>query len=227
MPIEYKKILPPAVQVFIVPIVLLIILGILSGLAIRIGFGRIGQQRQDVAVARQNENTLSQKEGVLRSNQGTIPSFVNTVAASLPEKSPALSMTSQLRNLALANGIILENIKIGSAVPSGSLSEVDITFGLEGTPQQVVSYLNSIKNLAPVSTIEKAKINQSALGTRADVTVRVYYSPFPEKLPSLTEAVKELNEDERNTLNRLSALSLPAFTDLQPQPAGTRDNPFD
>ena len=226
MAIEYKKILPPAIQVFVVPIVLLVVLGILSGLAIRVGFGRIGQQRQETAVARQNENALSQKEGVLRTNQGTIPTYVNTVAASLPEKNPALSMTSQLRNLALSNGISLENIKIGSSVPSGGLSEVDITFGLEGTPPQVIAYLNSIKNLAPVSTVEKAKINQSALGTRVDVTVRVYYSPFPEKLPSLTEPVRELTEDERNVLNRLSALSLPAFSDLQPQPAGARENPF-
>ena len=227
MAIEYKKILPPAIQVFVVPIVLLVVLAILSGLSIRVGFARIGQQRQDVALARQNEGTLSQKEGVLRSIQGTVPAYVNTVAASLPEKNPALSMTSQLRTLALSNGLILENIKIGSAVPSGGLSEVDITFGLEGTPPQVISYLNTIKNLAPVSTIEKSKINQSALGTRADLTVRVYYSPFPQKLPPLTEPIRELTEDERNILNRLSALSLPAFSNLQAQPAGTRENPFD
>ena len=227
MAIEYKKILPPSIQVFVVPIALLVVLGILSGLAIRVGFARIGQQRQDVALARQNEGTLSQKEGVLRSIQATVPTYVNTVAASLPEKNPALSMTSQLRTLALSNGLILENIKIGSAVPSGDFSEVNITFGLEGTSPQVVSYLNSIKNLAPVSTVEKAKINQSALGTRADITVRVYYSPFPQKLPSLTEPVKELTEDERNILNRLSALSLPAFSNLQAQPAGIRENPFD
>src|SRR3990167_3041567 len=227
MAIDTKKLLPPAIQVFIVPIILLIVLGILTGLAVRVGFSRIGAQRDDIAAARRDENTLSQKESVLRDVQGTVPTYVNTVAASIPEKNPALSMISQLRALALTNGIILENIKIGSAVPGEGLFNVDITFGLEGTPVQVVSYLNSIKNLAPVSTVEKAKVNQSALGTRADVTVRVYYSAFPQKLPSLTEAVRELTDEERTTLNRLSALSLPAFTDLEAQPAGVRENPFD
>ena len=227
MLVDTKKILPPAIQVFLVPVILLVVLGILSGLAVRVGFSRIGAQRDEIATARKDENTLSQKESVLRGVQGTVPTFVNTVAASLPEKNPALSMISQLRVLALTNGLLLENIKIGSAVPSEGLFYVDITFGLEGTPPQVVSYLNSIKNQAPISTVEKAKVNQSALGTRADVTVRVYYSAFPQQLPSLTEPVKELTEDEKAALNRLSALSLPAFTDLQAQPAGARENPFD
>jgi len=227
MAIDTKKILPPAIQVFLVPVILLVVLGILSGLAVRIGFSRIGAQRDEIAAARQDENTLSQKENVLSSVQGTVPTYVNTVAASLPEKNPALSMISQLRALAVTSGLLLDNIKVGSAVPTEGLFYVDITFALEGTPPQVVSYLNSIKNLAPISTVEKAKVNQSALGTRADVTVRVYYSAFPQKLPSLTEPVKELTEDERTALTRLSALSLPAFTDLQAQPAGLRENPFD
>jgi len=227
MAIAYKKIIPPAIGVFIVPIALLVLLGVLSVLAIRIGFGRIGQQREEVEVAGRDESTLSQKESVLRAVQGTVPTYVTTVAASLPEKNPSLSMIAQLRTLASSNGLLMQNIKIGSAVPSGDLSMVDIAFGLEGAPVQVVSFLNSIKNLAPVSTIEKAKVNQSGLGTRADVTVRVYYSPFPKTLPSLTEPVRELTEEERSSLTRLSSLSLPAFTTLQAQPAGVRENPFD
>ncbi len=227
MPASTKKIIPPSIQVFLVPAALLILLVLLVGLAVKVGFSRIGQQRDEIAAARSSESILTQKESVLRGVQATVPSYVNTVAASLPEKNPSLSMTSQLRTLAATNGLVMENIKIGSAVASASLAEVDISFGLEGAPATVISFLDSIKNLAPVSTIEKAKINQSAQGTRADVTVRVYFAAFPEKLPSLTEPVKELTDGERATLNRLSALSLPAFTDLKPQPAGVRENPFD
>lgn len=227
MATDFKKVIPANVQLFLVPLGLLVVLIILSVLAVKIGFSRIGAQREELSAARKNESILSQKESVLSSVQGTIPTYVKTVAASLPEKNPALSMTSQLRSLALTNQLILENIKVGSSVTTGELSAVDISFSLEGAVPQVVSYLNSIKDMAPVSTVEKAKINQSSLGTRADVTVKVYFSPFPTKLPSLTEPVKELSQEEKGTLLKLSALSLPIFTELQAQPGTLRENPFD
>ena len=62
MLVDTKKILPPAIQVFLVPVILLVVLGILSGLAVRVGFSRIGAQRDEIATARIDENTLSQKE---------------------------------------------------------------------------------------------------------------------------------------------------------------------
>jgi len=224
-----KKLLSPNVKAFMGPVGLLLLLVILSVFAFRFGFAKISEQRQNVSTARQNESVLSQKESILKDIQSGVPSYVKAVAAALPEKNPSLSMVSQIRILSSEKGLSLGNIKVGSEIAAGgaSISEVDVTFGIEGPAAEIVSFLAAVKELAPVSTIEKAKINRSSIGTRADITLRVYKSEFPQKLPSLTEPARALTDDEKTTLTKLSALRLPIFTDLTPQGGGVRENPFE
>ena len=211
------------------PVGLLLLLIVLSVFAVRFGFAKISEQRQNVTAAKQNESVLSQKESILKDIQSGVPSYVKAVAAALPEKNPSLSMVSQLRILSAEKGLKLGNIKVGSEISTGgaSVTEVDVTFGIEGPIAEIVTFLAALKEIAPVSTIEKAKVNRSSTGTRADVTIRVYKSPFPEKLPSLTEPARALSDDEKTTLTKLSALRLPVFVDLAPQGGGLRENPFE
>lgn len=223
-----KKILPPNIQVFIVPIVLLAVLAVVSIFVARVGFARFSSQRQELETAIKSENILTQKESLLRELEAQAPAYVRTVAAVLPEKNPALTMVSQVKSLSALQGLTLGNFKVASATNRGTaLSEVDVSFGVDGPLAQVITFLNSLKTLAPVSTLEKVKINQSAGTTRADITVRVYFATFPTQLPSLTEPARGLTAEEKDMLAKLSVLTLPSFIELVPQPGVVRENPFE
>jgi Tfp pilus assembly protein PilO len=223
-----KKLIPPNMQVFVIPLGLLAALVIMTIFSIRFGFARISTQRQEVETANKNESVLLQKESVLKEVETEIPAHVKVLAAVMPEKNPSLAMISQLKLLSSSKGLVVENIKVSSSMAKeAGLSEVDVTFGVDGPMLQVIDFIASIKDLAPVSTLEKAKLNQSGEATRADLTVRVYYAAFPEKLPSLTEPVRGLTSSEKETLTNLSSLLLPAFIELAPQGPTQRDSPFD
>jgi Tfp pilus assembly protein PilO len=222
-----KKLLSPNIRVFIPPLIFLGALIIVSILIARLGFVRLTKQRETLTEAKKNESVLTQKEGILRSVATEIPIYAKTVALVLPEKNPAITMITQLKNLAVLNAVTLGNFKVGAAAGNETLSTLDITFGIDGEITQVVGYINSIRSLAPVSTLEKSKINQSTGVVRADVTIRLYFSAFPKKLPALAEPQRELSSDERDLLTKLAGLTLPPTISLSPQPASIRENPFD
>ena len=223
-----KKLITPNIRVFIPPLLFLGILIIISILAARVGFARIGSQREELAGARRNENILSQKESVLRELQTDVPGYAQTAATVLPEKNPALILISQLKTLSAPQGLILGNFKVGSEIGGeGAIATVDVTFAVDGSFAQVVEFIGAIARIAPLSNLEKAKINQSLGAARADVTVRAFFSPFPQQLPALTEPQRNLTDEEKDTLSRLASLTLPPFIELAPLPGVIRENPFE
>src|SRR3972149_11308684 len=129
-----KKLITPNIRVFIPPLLFLGILIIISILAARVGFARIGSQREELAGARRNENILSQKESVLRELQTDVPGYAQTAATVLPEKNPALILISQLKTLSAPQGLILGNFKVGSEIGGeGAIATVDVTFSVDGS----------------------------------------------------------------------------------------------
>jgi len=226
MPVP-KKMLPPNIQVFIVPMALLVALAFFSFIAFKFGFSKISEQRGKLEEAKKNEIVLSQKESVLRQIQGQVPAYVDTVAMVVPEKNPSLMMITQLKNLSLAKGLTLGDIKVGSEVGKGTtLSGIDIQFDVDGAMPNIIDFLTSTKTLAPVSSIERAKINQAAGVVRAEIEMKVYFASFPERLPSLTDPVRELTADEKDILTKLSGFTFPATSVFTGQPPSFRENPF-
>ncbi|MFZ5932503.1 MAG: type 4a pilus biogenesis protein PilO [Patescibacteria group bacterium] len=222
-----NSLLSPNLSTLLVPFVYITLSIFLFILALKIGLARITDQRAKIAEGRKTQNILSQKESLLRQVEVDILSFVDASANAIPEKNPALTMLAQIRNIALVNGLTVTSFKIASQAENPSVSSVDVSFGVDGGLTAVVSFLKSLSTLAPLSTVEKAKINQAGSVASANVTVRVYFATYPTKLPSLTEAVYDLTSEERELLDKLTSLTLPTFSRLTPQEPGVRENPFD
>lgn len=195
-------------------------------LAVKVGLDRINDQRQKVLEGRRIENTLVAKEALLREVEVDISGFVDSASSAVPEKNPALVMLSQLKNLALVNGLTLTTFKVASETQAAGLGSVDVSFDIDGTLPATLSFLKSLSTIAPISTIEKVKVNTASQVASSNITIRVYFAEYPAKLPSLTEAVNNLTEEERKLLDMLSGLTQPVFTSLTPQPASGRVTPF-
>lgn len=221
-----KDLFGASVSAIAVPAVYLLVSIILFVFGAKTGIAKISEQRDSLAEAKRNQAVLEQKESLLRQIETEVNSQVEVLANVLPEKNPALTMISQIKNLAAVSGITITSFKIGAVNDTGSVSFADVSYDADGDSVSVIAFLNTIKTLAPLSTIDTAKINQQAGAASANVRIRVYFAGYPTKLPSLTEAVGELTGEEEGLFETLSGLSLPVFTTLSPQEPTVRESPF-
>ena len=209
-----------------VPLGYLLAALLISLFGLKTGLGRLGEQSRVLSEAKKTQSILQQKESLLRQREAEVSSQIDILANVIPEKNPALTMITQLKNLALVNAVFLTSFKIGSQNDSGAVSFVDLNFDAEGGVSSLVTFLSSLKGLAPLSAIDKAKLNQLGGTGAVNVSTRVYFAPYPQKLPSLTEAINDLTDEEKSLLDSLSSLTLPTFTTLTPQEPSIRENPF-
>jgi Tfp pilus assembly protein PilO len=221
-----KNKLSASITAIAVPLAYLLAALLISLFGLKTGLGKLGEQSKILSAAKKTQSTLQQKESLLRQRETQISSEIDILANVIPEKNPALTMITQLKNLAITNSIILTSFKIGSQNDSGAVSFVDLNFDAEGAVSSLINFLSSLKNLAPLSAIDKAKLNQLGGIGAVNVSIRVYFAPYPTKLPSLTEAINDLTDEEKDLLDTLSGLTLPTFTTLTPQEPSIRENPF-
>lgn len=222
------EIVSPNIKALVVPIVILLVLIGLSVISYKIASSKLTAQREELATAKEVEKVLVSKEAVLSQVQGEVSVYAETVALAVPSQNPAIAMISQLKNLALNKSVTLSSIKGGSESNTpGSLLSSDITLAIEGPGSVIIDYLKAVSTLAPLSTLDRVKINQSTGSARSEALVRTYFSPFPTKLPALTEPIKELTAEEKELLTKLSQLIAPSFINLTPQTPVVRESPFD
>ncbi|OGM75916.1 hypothetical protein A2210_00985 [Candidatus Woesebacteria bacterium RIFOXYA1_FULL_40_18] len=221
-----KSLIPPNIQILIYPSIILTALAILSFVVINFGLAQISKQSQAVSEAKVNEKILAEKEATLTEVSATVAKEAASVSLALPEENPALAILSQLKLLALSKTIVLSNIKVGVGSQEENLLRVNISFNANGQDINVLDFLSSIKNISPITTIEKIKMSQVSGVLSADTNVRGYWSLLPKTLPKVTEPVTNLSEPERNLLEKVMALTPPSFTQVTPSAPSIRDNPF-
>lgn len=221
-----KSLIPPNIQILIYPSLILTALAILSFVVINFGLAQISKQSQAVSEAKVNEKILAEKEATLTEVSATVAKEAASVSLALPEENPALAILSQLKLLALSKTIVLSNIKVGVGSQEENLLRVNISFNANGQDINVLDFLSSIKNISPITTIEKIKMSQVSGVLSADTNVRGYWSLLPKTLPKVTEPVTNLSEPERNLLEKVMALTPPSFTQVTPSAPSIRDNPF-
>lgn len=221
-----KSLIPPNIQILIYPSIILTALAILSFVVINFGLAQISKQSQAVSEAKINEKILAEKEATLTEVSATVAKEAASVSLALPEENPALAILSQLKLLALSKTIVLSNIKVGVGSQEENLLRVNISFNANGQDINVLDFLSSIKNISPITTIEKIKMSQVSGVLSADTNVRGYWSLLPKTLPKVTEPVTNLSEPERNLLEKVMALTPPSFTQVTPSAPSIRDNPF-
>jgi len=214
------------VSAILIPSVYFLVSIILFIFGLRTGIAKISEQSSTLNEARKTQGVLQQKESLLRQIETEVSSQVDVLANVVPEKNPALIMISQIKNLALVSGVTITTFKIGAQNDAGMVSFVDLSYDADGALTSIIPFLNTVKTLAPISTIDTAKINQQGGVASANVRIRVYFAGYPTKLPSLTEVVNELTDEEEGLLDTLSGLTLPVFSTLNPQEPTVRENPF-
>ena len=121
----------------------------------------------------------------------------------------------------------MTNIKGGSEIkdPNG-FSRVDITFDALGVRPQIMAFAESISMIAPLTLLDKIKINESGGGVRANIQVKSYWSELPKSLPSTTDQLSTLTNDEKNLIVEIAKLNQPLFIELPASVGSGKSEPF-
>lgn len=206
----------------------LILIIFLSFFLARFVFSKITEQRGVLVSTTRTENILNEKLSILNSVQADAREAATLAAYAIPGTNSAPAVLSQLKSLSSENSVILADIKIGAeAKGKNDLSQVKMQFDLDGAFPQIISFLNSLSESLPLIQAESVDISLSASGVRATVTLVHLFKPFPEKLPPLTEPIKDITATEREILIKLVEFRQPPFVEVVPQAEPiTREDPF-
>ena len=208
----------------ILPLLAILLLFVIVG---KFGFGKIANIRTQISAAQTEQKVLSQKLNILTNVAATGEQFSNIAVSALPDSNPSLAVVSQLKILAGTDGLLISEVKSGSpANDNTGLSAVSVSFNVIGSRIQIESFINKISSIAPITIVDKIKINESSPGSSvANIVVKSFWAPFPTQIPPVSQAIADLTPDEQQTMQELSDLKQPIFSQI-PAAQGGKSDPF-
>ncbi len=221
------KNIPFILKIAVKPLLVLTLLIVVSLIGFSRAFYEIGSLREESAAAEKSENVLKSKLDVLSESQTMATTDANYAVSFLPGENPALLVLYQLRASAASSGLLFSNFKVGSEMKeAGDFMKVSVSFDLQGPLQQVLDFVNSIKAISPNVWIEKTELSFVGETLQATLNTTSYWSPYPAKIPPLTEPITALNSAEKEILSKIGSYNLPPFVSLTPVAPRENLNPF-
>ena len=222
------KSLPESVRQTIsagLPLAIVIILFVLVG---EFGVPKVVEIRTEISSAEHSQNIMTQKLKLLQTFSSTASLVTSAADTAVPSTDPTLEVISQIRTVATANGVQLSSIKTsGGQASNAGLNQSVVSFTVQGTRQQIFSFIDGLTNVAPIIVIDKINISEATGSDNADITVDSYSADLPKTIPSIDAPISGLTQTENDTLNKINVLTQPGIvTTLSPQTEGFNPNPF-
>jgi len=221
------KVISPNLKRLGIPVLSLIGIVFCFLFAGKIGFNKITVQRKQIKDIGKTISILQKKKETLSVVSQTLSDNIQFFSLALPDTNPALSVIYQIKNQSSFSSLYVENIKGGSESKGKTYSRVDLNFDLNGSLENIISFLKVIENFAPIVSCEKLELNQSSGMYRASVTLRSYWASYPTEIPAITQPLSDFTEEELNMITKISELTLPPFSTIYPSVPSERINPFE
>ena len=208
------------------PFVYFIVLSLIFVFAIKTGINKISSQRAQLKTLQRTENTLLEKENILKEAQTDILTHFRFSGIALPNENPSLVTLVQIKNLAAGFLLPLDEIKISGTGLGEGASNIGFSFKVLGDLEQIILFLKDTSTLSPITTIDKVELSGMDNITSADVKLKTFWLAYPEKLPSVTDPVKKITDNEIAVIEEMAKLIPPAFSNLSPTGPFERSTPF-
>jgi hypothetical protein len=210
------------------PLVILASIIVVFVFVVTFGTSQITKMKSSLQVAKSSSNSLQQKVNTLETVDTVLSNDVTFLDVVLPSKGAVLYGLSQIKNLSVSNSVAISGLKTGIPVPvSGGVMKNSISFDVEGPELNMYQFLQSFSKTLPLMNIDKLNLSKSNDVVRADVSVNVYSSDMPKKIPAVTESIKDFSKEEVNILKDVSTYTLPLF--IEPSVSidqSTKQDPF-
>lgn len=195
-------------------------------LTFTIGIGQIKKVNDKRKTAGNLQATLSKNLSTLRSATLDLQKGQNFIDVVLPASNSPLYFINQIRTQVDSRQLILTNIRTGSTIEEGSLSKSGVSFDVEGPVDQISSFIDDLSLVLPLSNIDKVKTSFSGDLAKSSLTINVYSSEMPKKIPPITSPITELTSEEKEILTELTGYTLPNFVKPKATTPTTREDPF-
>jgi hypothetical protein len=210
------------ISIFIILVVAIVVVSIIFLNKVRVA----AVELNDLKTTR---NSLTQKLSVLESVEQKFSGDITFVDVALPSRNAVLYGLSQIRNLAVNSNVIIRGLKAGTVTEFGKgIDKNAISYGVEGDKTSVYNFLSSFSQILPLMTVEKMSLNVQGENVLADITMYVYSTELPKKIPSVTTQASDLTDKEIEVLGKLAKFTLPLFIEPKSQTGLTvpRQDPF-
>lgn len=216
------------IKTLLMPILGLAVLIACFAIVARLLLSRVSPLSQEINTSQAQQDILSQKLAALTQINPQDLSKSEAAYIALPAQNPSATVISQLKKLAIDRNIILDTITVSGSSNETEISNGTIEIKAQGENGAIFSYLRDLETLAPLINVERTKLSSvTGESTQMQLSIRTYWSKFPEKLPAISESIAGLSDEEVNVLTKLASLTPPTFTQLSPTASDTgRQNPF-
>jgi hypothetical protein len=205
------------------PLLIVIILFAVVG---KFGISQVLSLRSKIESAQKSEKILTQKLALFKTFSTDAVTKANAVTSALPDSNPSIATVSQLKVLAAENGVVLSGIKAAAGLASTTgLNQANISFSLEGTRDQIFTFLTGVTTFSPITLVNNVKVTETAASVKADVSVKSFWAAFPKTIPSVTEPITDFTAAETEILANVARLTQPTFTEMLPS-TDINSNPF-
>lgn len=209
----------------VLPLIVIIVLFVILG---KLAFRKISDIQNQIATAKHDKQVLTEKLDLFKSMAVSGVQDSNEVSASLPDTNPSLSVVSQLKRLALENGLLFNSVKSQSdqQQQDSEIKTVRLSFELFGGDTEIKNFLLTLNSIAPITVLNGAKITRVESGYSGKIDITAFWADFPKTRPASIEEYQDLTEDERNILSTIRTLRQPQFVNLPSVVEGGKENPF-
>jgi len=217
MEINLKNLKP-----FLLPILIIFVILVVTIAVLKPKLEIISESRQQLIKDKKTLASLTTKvatlEGLARVE---FSEKVDVALAVLPAEKNVPGNLSTIKNVALNNGLIVNNITIGeigeiAAVnPTAKMAKntilpsFKINVSLIGNIEMIRNFINQIQLTAPLMAVKNVSISQKKTEIpETRMTIEAYFLPFPKTLGKAEQQLVAITSGEEKIFNRLNDFTL-------------------
>jgi Tfp pilus assembly protein PilO len=175
----------------------------------------------------QDKAVLNEKLDLLRSVAATGTRDSNEAVAALPVSNPSLAVVSQLKAMALQNGLLISTIKARKDPEEDqNIQTLTVSFSIVGAKNELNNFLRNIGTLAPITRLNTVKVSESSGTYSGEVIVNSFWAPLPTYLPASIQEFQDFTPSDKEILKRVNTLTPPVSIEAPPAGEGGKVDPF-
>jgi hypothetical protein len=204
-----------------VPVVFLLVLLALIVFVVNTGFKQVSQVREKLTESKRQEAVLGAKLETLQGGVESYETFSDLSAVAIPEKSPAPIVSSQVKSLAASAGVVVSKVSTHSGgSPDATLKQLQVEVSAQGGLEGMLSFFESLRSFLPLTEVNQISFSGEEDQVSIEAKITSFFAPFPESLPSITSAIADLTQEEKEILQKFAGYSQPTFTQAEIAPGG-------
>lgn len=219
----------PTLKLVLGPTLTVVAISVLFFYLINFSYPIITGKLTEISEGKKTENTLSERVELLKIfREGILDDKSEEIYTVLPDENSSAVLISQFKEDLDRESLRLSSVEVVGEKEGTEIFKMKVVYKFSTDDfNKPLSVALALKETAPLTTVDKIKAAKDVNNSiNAEVTTSIYWSALPDKLPSLTEPVVKISEEDQQVLDRVLRYRYPRENKLNPEINNLRNNPF-